>query len=260
MQVHRVVEFDFPFREVVRSALPIADEFLISCHHDEPDGTRAACERLAEQYPQVRIILSDWWKPERSYWCLSDAANEAIEQCRGTYHLALQADEVLHESQLSVVRAIAEQGVYDGALFERLNFWGSFDRVNHNSQRWAREVCRLAKTSLYPKFRSDGDACWLAEPGKGHEGYNILDARGMVQLWHYAYVRSPRALVERQANAARLHGLSPDPRIEASRATGVLDWNGIIPESEFLPLPGTHPAVMDGWIAARRAAVECGRL
>lgn len=258
MPLHLAVKHDYPFREAVRSALPIADEVLLLCSPDDADGTRSACEELAREDNRVRVLLHDWWSAERRHHCLSDATNRLIEACRGAYHLALQADEVLHEEQAPTVRAIAACGKWDRVTFMRLNFWGSFDEYNFARDRWPVAVPRLARRSEYPGIRSHGDATEIGIFGDVPNTPQ-LDAQHLVQLWHYAYVRKPLALVERHAAMAGLFGLGPDPAIDIARETGVVNWN-LYPRSEFVPVFCEHPAVMRDWIAARREAVASGAL
>ncbi len=260
MPLHRAVEFDYPAREAIASVAPIADEIVLVAQ-DSGDGTWELAGQIAQDHPgKVEIFRRDWWDEGRGCYALSDATNFAIEQCRGEWHLALQADEVVHESQLETLLALCRQDTHPWVLLERLNFYGRFDRVNRNRERWPCDVVRLARRDLYPHICSHGDATHLGIP-QGYDPHRTprLDARAHVALWHYCYVRPGRAFVDRQANMAKLYGWEPDPQIEACRETQRVDWKTLVPdESEFAPIPMEHPAVMQEWIAARRERVEAG--
>ncbi len=53
------VLMDYPFREAIRSALPLCERFIVSVGQSE-DDTLAQVERLAVQYPQIEIRQSHW--------------------------------------------------------------------------------------------------------------------------------------------------------------------------------------------------------
>lgn len=257
MPLHRAVEFDYPAAEVCRSVFPLIDEAVLVVS-PYPDGTWELCEGLQREHPNVRLIRRDWWDEARGCEALADATNVGIAECRGQYVLNLQADEVLHEGQAPALRSLCDGNVLWAEL-GRLNFHGRFDAYNANTERWPCSVVRLMRRDLFPTVRSYGDATHLGwmerfDPRR----HPRRDARGLVDLWHYAYVRPGAAFVERQANMARLYGRNPDPAIEAARETQRVDWKGLVPQDEFVPIPVDHPAVMTDWIARRRAAVENG--
>lgn len=261
MPLRRGEVHDYPWREVILSFLPAVEEFILLVEETDTDGTLAGAREFAAEYKQVRLIVADWWDPARKESTLADATDRCIEACRGVYHVAVQADEVLHENQAASLRGIAENGSFLWASFGRLNFFGSFDLVNVNRKRWPCEVVRMARRDLYPQVRSHGDATHLGwvrdfDPAQ----HQWLDARDVVQWWHYSYARKPLAYLERQLGMASLYGLKEDPRLTACRERGVVNWFDIVPRSEFVPAPGPHPAVMVDWIAARRDAVASGVL
>jgi len=259
MPLHRAVEFDYPYIEALQSVLPIADEVHVVVH-PSGDGTEEQLGKLAwEHRPKIHLHEWEWWQPARKEKCLADATNYGIEQCAGVWHLALQADEVVHESQLEALLALCRQDEYPWVEFERLNLYGTFDGYNTNRGRWPCSVVRLAKRDLYPHICSYDDATHLGIP-KGYDERETprLDARGQVALWHYSYTRTGRAFVERQASMARLYGLNPDPVVEAHRAEERVDWWKTVPRAEFAPLPSEHPQVMREWVEARRERVHAG--
>ena len=258
---YRIVSGDYPLREVVWSALPIADEILIACPPADADGTRDYVESIRRLYPGVvKILLLDWWQPEqRQEGSLSDVTNHLIEACSGEWHLSLQADEVIHETQAQTILDLCRQSRAKWYEFERLNFFGTFEAYNGNRERWPSSVCRLARRDAFPHICSYSDATHLGVPLDFNPVTDLRwDARAEVQLWHYSYVRYPRAYVERQKGMAALYGLGEDPRITAWRERGRIDWWEMAPKSELVPIPCPHPQVMEHWIAERRAAVESG--
>ena len=259
--LYNAVENDFPFVEVVRSVLPVADEVLLACPPEDHDGTREVCETLQRAYPhKVKLHLLDWWDPPVGSISLANVTNYLIEKCKGKWHFSIQADEVLHENQMSALLDIIKFGRYDWYELNRFNFFGTFDSYNARLDRWPCSVVRLAKRELYPIIRSYGDATHLGILDVDPSPYPRGDMRHALQLWHYSYVRWPSAYVKRQKDMANLYGLNEDPRIVKWRNDGRIVWEDMAPFSENLPIPCAHPKVMREWIEARRAAVESGML
>jgi hypothetical protein len=261
MPLYRAEEFDYPYIQSIQSILPIADEVHLVVH-DTGDGTWEGCVQLSQHHPEkVHLWRHDWWSVERMSECLADATNFGIERCTGRYHLALQADEVVHEMQYATLIGICEQNVYPWVEMERLNFYGSFEVFNSNINRWPRSVVRLAKRDQYPHIRSYGDATHLGilenyDPQKTPR----MDARGFLALWHYAYCRKPKAFVDKQLNMGALYGLGEDPIITKWRERGRITWEDMVPANEGLPIPTPHPKMMRSWIEARRGLLEGGWL
>lgn len=261
MPLHLGERHDYPWREVILSALPIVDEFVLLVSETDEDGTLAAAKAFAAEHRKVRLIAHDWWNPARREFALADGTDMCIEACHGTFHLALQADEVIHENQYATLRGIAENGSWPWAMFGRLNFFGSFDLVNVNRDRWPCEVVRLGRRDLYPQLRSHGDATHLGIV-RDYDAvlHPRLDARDLVQFWHYSYSRRPGSYLKRQKAMADLYRLPEDPRLVRCREAGHMDWFSVVPRSEFVPVPGPHPKVMHAWIEERREAVASGVL
>lgn len=260
MPLFRAVEHDYPVREVIRSVLPIVDEWHLGAPPEDEDGTWALLEDLRDECPEkIHLHAMDWWGAQgRKELSFADATNRLIEKCTGRYHLQLQADEVLHEDDLPVLRELVEAGRADWAQFRRLNFFGTFDAYNATLTRWPMDVARLARRELYPMIRSLGDATELAIPDQDPLPWPKHDLRETVPIYHYCYVKHPRAYVQKQKVMGALYGLGEDPRIVAWRERGKIDWHEMVPAEEYVPLTRSHPAVMTDWIAERREALESG--
>ncbi len=262
LPVCNAIRHDYPLRETVESFLPAVDEFLLLTPRESEDGTSDLCRQLEREHPKVRVLYQDWWNRNgRREFSLGDATTTLIEQCQGIYHVSVQADEVLHENQIDTLRGIADNGSWVMVEFERLNFYASFDMVSVNRNRWPCSVLRMGRRDHFPNLQGHGDAT--------HIGYvkdfdpklhNVLDARGHVQWWHYAYVRKPEAYVAKQANMSRLYKLGDDPCILRWMENGKINWWEMAPKSEFVPTPGPHPERMAEWIAERRPLLEGGLL
>jgi len=125
------IRLDYPFREAIRSALPICDEYTVVVGHSD-DGTREAVEDLRD--PKIRIVDTHWSDHVTPRQCLlAQQTNIGLNLARGRWCLSVQGAEVLHERDLPHLRALMEQHVDDarveGMLFERLTFWADYQHV-----------------------------------------------------------------------------------------------------------------------------------
>ncbi|NBT58935.1 glycosyltransferase [bacterium] len=101
---------DFPFRESVRSALPLCDEFVINCG-DSEDNTLEICEELKREFPnKIKIIQSVWERQNQTGgFQLKTQSDAAMKMCRGSWLIYIQADEVFHEDDYPKIRKAIQQ-------------------------------------------------------------------------------------------------------------------------------------------------------
>ncbi len=230
----------YPVVESIRSALPICDEFIVAVGKgDEDDRTRALIAGIGD--PKIRIIDTEWTDRDRlKGWTHSQQTNIALNACTGDWCLYLQSDEVLHERDLPVIRARAEQVAGDarveGLVFSYLHFWGDYRHV-HRSHAWYPREIRMIRNGVgiqsyrsAQSFRRDGKKLRCA----------LVDAT----IYHYGWVRPPALMTRKRVEMTRTHqGAEEAERIRAEQQFDYGDLNKI-------PLfEGTHPAVMRDWIA-----------
>ena len=105
--VRNGVRLDYPFIEAIRSGLPICDEYVVVVG-DSDDETLARLHGLNE--PKLRIIETTWSPYVTPKKCaLAQQTNVGLLQCRGRWCVYLQANEVLHEDSLPVLRGLMEE-------------------------------------------------------------------------------------------------------------------------------------------------------
>jgi glycosyltransferase involved in cell wall biosynthesis len=263
--IRNAVRYDYPFREAVRSALPVLDELVILC---EPtgDGTEEWCEEIAAEFGRERTVVryAQWWYPQRGKQTLADATNWCISRCRGEYHLQMQADDVFHEDAILRLRQAVEAGTADYLSFGIRNLWTGFE-TEWVGEHLCTEARWCARRSLYPAFRSLDDAFCLGARDGSDLALTGQRLNGQVDLINYGLVRRPIAFVRKSLDMARLYGLSAEAcyseaqrSIESACGDGRIDWTrlSIYDLRGFRPFTGQHPAVMREWIAARREEVD----
>jgi len=119
------VRGDYPFMEMLRHHLPLADEIVVN------DGfsTDGTFEQIAAIDPKVRVFRTNWDKPSGEHWWIhfKDAARR---QCTGDWCIHLDSDEFIPDWEFPAIRSFlaSTQDVLVPVNF--VNFYGNF-RVYH---------------------------------------------------------------------------------------------------------------------------------
>ena len=125
------VELGYPFIESIQSILPIVDEFVIAVGKSS-DDTLERIQALNE--PKIRIIETIWNEKmgDRGFVY---AQQKMIAQysCLGDWAFYLEGDELLHENELSTIRATIEAHHHDlnveAFIFNYLHFLPHYNYV-----------------------------------------------------------------------------------------------------------------------------------
>jgi len=235
------VKLYYPIKEAILSILPIVDEFVLALAEGDPDdSTRELVESIGD--PRVRIVEAIW-DEESGARAYSQLTNVALDQCGGDWCFYVQADEVVHEDDLPVIRARCEQvrddGRVEGLLFEYLHFFGDYEHYQ-TSNGWYRKKIRIIRNGL--GIRSVRDAQSFRYPDERR----LTVAHSGARIFHYGWVRPPHYM-----QAKNKEFLAHRRGREAVEAL----FEGVT-EMDYGPLDrlalyeGTHPAVMGERIAA----------
>ena len=112
------VKLGYPFLESIRSALPLADEFIIALgpsDKDEENATRIAIESLNE--PKIKLIPVLWNEQMRTAgFVYGQQKMLAQSQCNGDWAFYLEADEILHERDLDSIRCSMQRHLSNRAI------------------------------------------------------------------------------------------------------------------------------------------------
>jgi hypothetical protein len=142
--VRNAVKLDFPIVPAIRSVLEVCDEVVVNVGKSE-DETRDLVASIAD--PRVRILDTDWDFTKKNIM-LSIETQRAMEACRGTWGIYIQADEVLHERGAHILKQKVAEWDRDkrveGLLVQYLHFYGGFDRIA-TSRRWYRREVRCIR-------------------------------------------------------------------------------------------------------------------
>lgn len=235
------VKLYYPVEESIRSILPICDEFIIAVGQGD-DSTREIIERIDD--PKIRIIDTVWENVETvRQLILSNQTNVALKECSGDWCFYIQADEVVHEDDLPVIRSNCEKYLNDprieGLLFDYLHFWGDYNHY-HKSHGWYPREIRIVRNGIGVKSVKDAQSFRMENDRK-------LDvAPSGARIFHYGWVRPPE-LMQMKAKSfnAVYHGKSKVEEQFRSKPNE-MDFG---PMKKLALFRDTHPAVMKNMIS-----------
>jgi glycosyltransferase involved in cell wall biosynthesis len=251
--VRNGTKFDYPYLESLRSLLPLVDELIVNVGTGD-DDTLELIRKFAETEGagKVKWFESRWPldDPEKKKGglILSEQTNLALEKCTGDWCIYLQADEVIHEADVPVIRKAMETigmrtGV-EGLLFDYVHFYGSFDVVQKSRSAYRREV-RAVKLAANPRSVGDAQSFRRADGGK------LRVAHVNARIYHYGWVRPPEKMREKTFFMDQLyHGATKtEGKDSAEPHTGDnYRYKKFWGLRKYL---GTHPAVMSERIRSK---------
>lgn len=193
--IRNAVRYDFPIVEVITSALPIVDEFVVNVGNSE-DGTLELIHGMRS--PKIKIIETVWddglRKDGRIFGIQQDLA---LSHCTGDWAFLLQGDEVVHEEDLPVIQEAVRThlGKPDvmGLVFRVLHFKGDYWSVDpwmyHKATRIVRNNGKVRSTVDCCDFLTDGSPKMIKSSPAGR----LINAR----IFHYGWVKDSRVLQDK---------------------------------------------------------------
>ncbi len=252
--VRNATKLCYPIGESIASLLPLVDEFVVALGDcDEDDQTREAIEKVDDG--KIRIIDTVWdleaFPRGTEHAHQTDIAKEA---CKGDWLFYLQADEVVHEKDLDVIREKCEKHLYDGRvegfLFQYFHFWGDFSHYQKAHGWYPREIRIIRNDPDIHSWRSAQSFRRIP----GFDGKSYRQVKGTYKLnviplnahiYHYGWVRPPRLMNRKKKTLASIHKEKGDVEKTYFEDQAPFDYGRL----DLLPrFRGSHPAVMKEWI------------
>jgi hypothetical protein len=237
--VRNAVKIDFPIVPAIRSVLEVCDEVVVNVGKSE-DETRDLVASIGD--PRVRILDTVWDFTKRNTM-LSIETQRAMDACRGSWGIYIQADEVLHERGAHILKEkVAEwddDERVEGLLVKYLHFYGGFDHIAANRRWYRREVrcIRLGK-DIRPYQGAQG---FRVGPG-----YRKIRARPTdAEMFHYGWARPAKAIREKREISKTIYPWVKK-QLEKELQTSALDWIPLLK-----PFTGLHPRAATEWIRER---------
>jgi hypothetical protein len=237
--VRNAVKLDFCIVPAVRSLLEVCDEVVVNVGASE-DGTRDVVASIKD--PRVRILDSRWDFTQKNAM-LGQETFKAMQACRGSWGIYIQADECLHEDGARILKEkVAEwdgDERVEGLLVQYRHFYGGFDTIA-TSRRWYRREVRCVR--LGRDIR----------PYQGAQGFRVGPELRKIRaretdavMYHYGWARPARAIKEKLEISKTIYPWGKE-RLAQEQARGYLEWIPLLRH-----FAGEHPRAAREWVAAR---------
>jgi len=239
----------YPVKESIESILPLVDEFVVALGNcDADDKTEAIIKSI--QSDKVKIIHTVW-DLEKYPRGMENAHQTDIakQHCTGDWLFYLQADEVVHEKDLPVIKKRCEDLLNDveveGLLFNYFHFWGDYNHY-HYSHGWYTKEIRIVRNN---KDIHSWESAQSFRRIPGFDGINYRQQQGTYMLkvalvdayiYHYGYVRPPDFMRRKKQSLDAIH----HGNAKASEMNSESDLFNYGPLGKVAQFNGTHPAVM----------------
>lgn len=249
--VRNGISLYYPVVESIKSILPIVDEFVIAVGEGN-DETR---ERIAEiNDPKVRIIDTVWEEKYFKKGMINSIQTDiAMKQCTGDWLFYLQADEVVHEKYLPIIKKRCEELLDDddieGLLFNYKHFWGDYNHY-HVGHGWypneIRIVRNLPKIHSWQSAQSFRKFEYYDNP-RQPEGHSKLKVATVdAEVFHYGWVRPPHLMQNKKRALDSVHWGLNRAKDYYEKAPNEFDYG---PLSLLGKYTDSHPKVMDSMIS-----------
>ena len=245
----------YPVVEMIKSILPIVDEFVIAIGKgDENDTTRESVEAIND--PKIKIIDTTW-DLEKYPRGMENAHQTDIAKnaCSGDWLFYLQADEVVHENDLPKIKEACNKYLEDedveGLLFKYRHFWGDYDHY-HSGHGWYPHEIRIVRNN--PEIHSwESAQSFRKIPDFDGLNYRIKEGTSKLKValidayvYHYGWVRPPHLMINKKKALDTVHKGS---KVVSQMYKNTSDYFDYGPLNRLALFKNSHPAVMKEMIA-----------
>lgn len=234
-------EYGYPFLEAIQSVLPICNDFVIAVG-DSTDGTREAIAKLDPQ--KIKIIDTYWdMNLRKGGKIFAQQANIALDNITGDWAFHIQADEVLHENDLSEIASAIKKydndERVDGFILPFLHFWGSYDYIRTSRRVHQYEVRIFRNDKLVRSYGdSQGFRYYSSKDAyeQGEKGEKLKVKKINAPVYHYNGVR-PHIMQKKKMYTFDLLHNAPAKQEDYNQ----FDYQHVDRVEKF---KGSHPNVM----------------
>ncbi|HLZ54845.1 MAG TPA: glycosyltransferase [Verrucomicrobiae bacterium] len=230
----------YPFVASIRSVLPIVDEFVIALGPCD-DNTEKMLREIGD--PRIRIISTTWNERIRSDYSVKgfvfgQQKSIALFNCTGDWAFYLEADEVVHENDLSKIRSAMEKHLdnerVEALAFDYLHFYGNANTYAW-SPGWYRSEVRIIRNTV-PAWSSESLFFNVVDSHK--RSRHPRAAHTGATIYHYGWVRSETQMNLKTSEIYQHWVEQPVPPTDYSR----------IDPATLRLFTGTHPKAVQDWL------------
>ena len=195
--VKDIIKYNYPVLESIQSILPICDEFIVNVSRSQDDTLN-----LIQSLKNSKIkIMETKWDLSMGKTVLSYQTNAALKECKGDWAFYLQADEVVHERDLPILRKLMEKYIHDDQVdalrFRWFHFYGSYFRYRID-EGWYQKQDRIIKNN--GRIESFGDAYSF----KRKDDQPLRFKNTGCFIYHYGWVQPEEVMSQRRLNAEKI--------------------------------------------------------
>jgi glycosyltransferase involved in cell wall biosynthesis len=228
--------FGFPYRESIRSVLPIVDEFIVTVG-DSNDDTLEKIKEIND--PKIRIIQSQWNdKMKVGGYVYGQQKMIAQFNCTGDWAFYLEGDEIVHEDDLQKIVDTCRKHLPDERVealtFDYYHFYGNANSYL-DSPGWYRREARIIRNSIR-SYAPDG-LYWHVLTRKSKLSRYPKAAHSGASIYHYGWVRSEEEM-NRKSEAVQKYWNNDYKRIDYRE----------IDQKIICQFTGSHPAIIREWL------------
>ncbi len=244
----------YPIKQAIESVLPICDEFIVALGDcDEDDKTLQEIQSINSE--KIKIVNTVWdTEKYKTGTVNAQQTNVAKSYATGDWVLYLQADEVIHEKYLPIIKQNCEKYLdakeVEGFLFKYLHFYGDY---NHyvNAHGWYKNEIRLVRNhkDIY-SFASAQSFRYIPNfdgisyrDRKNSRSLNVIKLD--VFVYHYGWVRPPEYMQSKNKALATIHHGKKSAEEDYNKQSKKFDYGDL---SKLKKFKGSHPKVLETWI------------
>jgi glycosyltransferase involved in cell wall biosynthesis len=242
------IKLYYPVVESIKSILPIVDEFVIAvATGDDDDTTREQIAAIGD--PKVKIIDTTWNEKYFKKGVINAIqTNIAKQACTGDWLFYLQADEVVHEKYLPIIKSRCEElldnDIVEGVLFQYKHFWGDYNHY-HSGHGWYPNEIRIIRNRpdiySWQSAQSFRRFDFFDNPRQETGHHKLKVAKVAAEIYHYGWVRPPHLMQNKRRALDSVHWGSKRARDYYEKAPKDFDYG---PLNRLAVFKGTHPNVM----------------
>jgi hypothetical protein len=247
--VRNGVKLYYPVVEMIKSILPLVDEFIIAVGQgDRDDTTRKDIESIGNS--KIKIIDTQWEEKYYRKGIINAIQTDlAKEKCRGDWLFYLQADEVVHEKYLPVIKNRCEQLLdhqeVEGLLFRYKHFWGDYWHY-HQGHGWYPYEIRIIRNDpdihSWQSAQSFRRFSYYQQPRQEKGHCKLKVAKVDAEIFHYGWVRPPGYMQNKRKALDSVHWGKKKAEQYYKQTPVVFDYG---PLDRLAVFQDSHPEVMN---------------